>query len=62
MNVKELRNKSVAELMNEKIALQKELFNMRMQRGTGEFRQTHLFRKVKKEIARLMMLIHEKEG
>jgi large subunit ribosomal protein L29 len=60
MKVSELRNKSVDELMKEMIALLKEQFNLRMQRGTGQAPKPHLFRNVRKAIARIKTLLREK--
>lgn len=62
MIAKELRNKTVEELNNELVAMGRELFNLRMQRGIGQSPQTHLFRKVKRSIARVKTIIREKEG
>lgn len=62
MKAKELREKTVGELKNELLALLKEQFNLRIQRGVGQNPQTHLFRKVRKEIARIKTILCEKEG
>ena len=62
MNVKELRAKSVDELKNELLAVFKELFNLRVQKGIGQNPQTHLFRNAKKLIARIKTILREKEG
>lgn len=62
MNVKELREKSVDELKNELLAVFKELFNLRVQKGIGQSPQTHLFRNAKKLIARIKTILREKEG
>lgn len=62
MKASEMRNKTVADLNNELLALLKELFNLRIQRGIGQTPQTHLFRKVKKAIARIKTVLSEKEG
>jgi len=62
MNATELRNKKSDELQNELVALLKEQFNLRMQRGVGQTPQTHLFRKVRREIARIKTILREKEG
>lgn len=62
MKANELRNKSVNELQDEQLAIYKELFNLRMQRGIGQTPKTHLFRKLKKEIARIKTILSEKEG
>ena len=62
MKTSELRSKSVEELQQEQLAMHKELFNLRIQRGIGQSPQTHLFRKVKRSIARVKTIIREKEG
>lgn len=62
MKANELRNKTVGELQNELLALLKEQFNLRIQKGLGQAAQTHLFRKVRKEIARIKTILSEKEG
>lgn len=62
MNTSELRNKSIEELQTEQMAKQRELFNLRMQKGLGQVTQTHLFRNVKKAIARIKTLLREKQG
>lgn len=62
MNTSELRNKTVTELKNELIELLKELFNLRIQRGVGQSPQAHLFKKVRRQMARIKTIIREKEG
>lgn len=62
MNTSELRDKSVEELKGELLSLLKEQFNLRIQRGVGQAPQTHLFKKVRKEIARIKTILCEKEG
>ncbi len=60
MKASELRNKSVEELTKELLALLKERFNLRIQRGTGQTPKSHLFRKVKLGIARIKTILKEK--
>jgi large subunit ribosomal protein L29 len=62
MKASELKSKSVGDLKGEMLALLKEQFNLRMQRGVGQVAQTHLFRKVRREIARIKTILREKEG
>jgi large subunit ribosomal protein L29 len=63
MNATELRNKSITELQNELLALLKEQFNLRMQKGVGQSSpKPHLFGNVKKQIARVKTILGEKEG
>lgn len=61
MKATELRTKTVEELKAELTALLKELFGMRIQRGIGQAPLAHLFRKVRKQIARVKTILHEKE-
>jgi large subunit ribosomal protein L29 len=60
MKATELRNKSVDELKTELIALLKEHFNLRIQRGIGQPPKMHLFKKVKLTIARIKTILKEK--
>ena len=50
------------EELQEKIGdLSKELFELRMQKSTGQLGQTHLIREVKKNIARIKTLMAERK-
>ncbi len=60
MNASELRQKSVDELKAELIELLREQFNLRMQRGSGQLPRPHLFRQVRRNIARVKTVIGEK--
>ena len=60
MNTSEWRNKSTEELQQELLALRKEQFNLRMQRKMGQPPKSHLFRKARKDIARLKTILKEK--
>ena len=62
MKATELRQKSVEELNKEVLELRKEAFNLRVQKSTGQAPKTHLFKKVKLDIARIKTVISEKEG
>lgn len=61
MKASELRNKTVSDLKEELLASLRELFNLRIQKGTGQSPQPHLFKKIKKEIARIKTILSEKE-
>lgn len=56
----ELRSKSTDELNKEMLALLKEHFNLRVQKGLGQPPKTHFFKKVKKSIARIKTILKEK--
>jgi len=60
MKASELREKSVEELQQEVETLVKEQFNYRMQQSTGQMGQSHLFKQVKKDIARVKTVLNEK--
>ncbi len=64
MKVKALREKSIVELQVELKALLRELFNLRMQRGSSDGSGTavrpHLFKEVRRNVARVKTIIHEK--
>ncbi|PJK08320.1 50S ribosomal protein L29 [Lysobacteraceae bacterium NML95-0200] len=57
MELKELRQKSGAELKAHLLDLQKEQFSLRMQKATGQLAKTHEVRRVRREIARVKMLL-----
>lgn len=60
MKASELRNKSTDDLKTELLALLREQFNLRMQRGAGQPQKSHLFKKVKLAIARVKTILKEK--
>lgn len=60
MKATELRSKSASELNNELLNSLRELFNLRIQKGSGQPPKQHLFKKVKKYIARIKTIIQEK--
>ncbi len=60
MKATELKAKSVQELNTEMLALLKEQFNLRIQRGVGQTPKTHLFKKVRRSIARIKTILSEK--
>ena len=60
MKAKDLRNKSVEELTKELLALLKEQFNLRIQRGVGQSPKPYLFKKVRHNIARIKTILNEK--
>ncbi|OYQ81255.1 50S ribosomal protein L29 [Ignatzschineria sp. F8392] len=59
----QLRDKSVEELRSEKLDLQRGLFNLRMQKATGQLSKSHQFKESRREIARINTVLGEmKEG
>ena len=61
MKAKDLREKTVSELNDELTELRKEQFNLRMQKGMGEMPKPHLYKEVRRNIARIKTLIAQKE-
>lgn len=55
----ELRSKSAIELKEELIALRKEEFNLRMQRGTGQLSNTSRFKKIRRDVARIKTILNQ---
>jgi large subunit ribosomal protein L29 len=62
MKVSELRNKTTDELKSEIQALLRELFNLRLQKGIGQNPLPHLFKNVRRQVARIKTILREKEG
>ncbi|MGJ7902364.1 50S ribosomal protein L29 [Lysobacter sp. 1R34A] len=61
MELKQLREKSADQLKAHLVELHKESFSLRMQKATGQLAKTHEARRVKREIARVNMLLGEKK-
>lgn len=58
----ELSAKSVEELNTELGGLFREQFNLRMQRGSGQDIKPHNFKRVRRQIARIKTIIHQKQS
>ncbi|MEN2986590.1 MAG: 50S ribosomal protein L29 [Thermodesulfovibrionaceae bacterium] len=61
MKPKELRNLTIDELRQKEKELRKELFNLRFQLSKGELQNIKRIQAVKKDIARILTIITEKE-
>jgi len=61
MELKELRQKSAADLKAHMVELHKEQFSLRMQKATGQLTKTHDISRVRREIARVNMLMTAKK-
>jgi large subunit ribosomal protein L29 len=60
MNVKELRNKSDEELKLILVDLSREHFNLRVQKATAQLAKTHLIKKTKRSVAKVLTVLTEK--
>jgi large subunit ribosomal protein L29 len=61
MKPSELRDMTIQELRQKEKELRKELFNLRFQQATGEIENPRRIRQVRKDIARVLTIITEKE-
>ena len=57
MKIKELTNLSKEELVNKEKELRKELFKLNLQRYAGRVEKPHMFKIVKRDIARIQTLL-----
>jgi len=62
MKTQELRSKSTTELKGELKTLLQEQFNLRMQKAVGQVAKPHLFKNVRRNIARIKTILREKVG
>ena len=60
MKAAELRETTIDELRKKEQDLRKELFNLRFQKATGEIENPMRIRTIKKEIAKILTVITEK--
>ncbi|GAB3117856.1 50S ribosomal protein L29 [Novispirillum itersonii] len=58
---KDLRAKTAEQLSEELIGLKKEQFNLRFQKATGQLQNTARQGQVKKDIARIKTVLHERK-
>ena len=61
MNARELRSRSSDELRSELIAVRREAFNLRMQKGMGQLSRSDQMRKLRRDVARLKTILKERE-
>jgi large subunit ribosomal protein L29 len=60
MKAKELRELTAEELLKRKKDLKEEVFNLRFRHSTGQLDNTSRMKIVKKDIARIELVLHEK--
>jgi large subunit ribosomal protein L29 len=60
-SAKEYKEKDEAGLKEELLNLRKEQFNLRMQQGAGQMSKPHLFKNVRRDIARVKTILAEKK-
>jgi len=59
--VADIRAMTEDQLEDEALKLKKEQFNLRFQRATGQLENTSRVREVRRDIARLKTVLHERE-
>ena len=62
MNIKEVREKSTADLQKTLEDYKVELFDLRFQRATGSIENPMRIRELRKSIARIMTVLKERES
>ena len=62
MKASEIRKLSAAEMDAKLAELKKELFNLRFQNAINQLENPHRIDDVKKDIARVMTILHEKNA
>ncbi|MGP1956300.1 MAG: 50S ribosomal protein L29 [Arsenophonus sp. NC-PE1-MAG3] len=62
MKVKELRKKNIQELNTELLNSLREQFNLSIRAVSGQLKQSHQLRLVRRDIARIKTLLTEKAG
>lgn len=62
MGVAELRQKQIPELKTELSNLLRRQFKLRLLNSSGELKRNHQVKQLRREIARVMTLLTEKEG
>ena len=62
MNIKEIRDKSSEDLQKTLEDMKVELFDLRFARATGSIDNPMRIRELKKSIARILTVLHERES
>lgn len=60
MKAQDIREMKAEDINTELINLRREQFNLRMQMATGQGARTHEFKRIRKDIARLKTVQHER--
>ena len=61
MKTEEIRGFSADQLTDNLLNLKKEQFNLRFQQATGQMEKTHRANEVRKDIARVLTVMHQRE-
>jgi large subunit ribosomal protein L29 len=62
MEASELRNKTEVELRQQLLEIRKEQFILRMQAGMAQLPKTHVFKNLRRSIARIKTILNQKKS
>ncbi len=62
LKTEELRNLSREELKEKVVSLKKSLFDMRTQKSSGRIEKPSQIKHTRRDIARVLTILHEKKG
>jgi len=62
MKIQELRSLTKEELLEKERKLKEELYKLNLQRYGGRVEKPHMFSSIKRDIARIQTILHEKPG
>jgi large subunit ribosomal protein L29 len=62
MKAKELRDMSIEALKEEVLQTGREQFNLKLQHSTRQLPATHRLRAVRRQLAKILTILHEKIG
>lgn len=62
LKVSEIQKMDAADIKKQVASLRKDLFDLKLQKNTTSVEKPHMFKSVKKDIARLMTVLSTKEA
>ena len=62
MKASKMREMSVVELSDEALEMSKQLFQLRLQKATGQLDNVNKIREIRKDLARIKTVLTEKEN
>ncbi|HEY0513935.1 MAG TPA: 50S ribosomal protein L29 [Thermoanaerobaculia bacterium] len=62
MKASQLRDQTIEELNDRERDLSEQLFALRLQKVTGQLEKPHRVRQVRKDLARVLTILHERQG
>lgn len=62
LKAKDIRNETIGELKEKESTLHKELYELKMHANSGRIEKPHRIKEVRRDIARLLSVLKEKEN